>query len=51
MPRRTLVTVTDQHPDPIEPDDAGDDEGAAPADLVELHEALEWQAATEEATP
>ena len=31
-----------------EPEDAGDDELHAPAELVELHEVLEWQAALEE---
>lgn len=31
-----------------EPDDAGD-EGGVPADLVELHEVLEWQAALDAA--
>jgi hypothetical protein len=29
---------------PTEPDDAGDEDGV-PAELVELHEVLEWQAA------
>lgn len=29
---------------PSEPDDAGDEAGV-PAELVELHEVLEWQAA------
>lgn len=32
-----------------EPDDAGDHE--VPADLVELHEVLEWQAALEREEP
>lgn len=29
-------------------DDLGDDEGFPPAELVELHEVLEWNAALEE---
>ena len=32
----------------IEPDDAGDEEGV-PADLVELHEVIEWDAAVKAA--
>lgn len=33
--------------EPVEPDDAGTDHDV-PADLVELHEILEWRAAIEE---
>lgn len=33
--------------DYVEPDDLGDEDGI-PADLVELHEILEWQAAIEQ---
>lgn len=36
-----------EDPDLAEPDDAGDEEGV-PAELVELHEILEWQAAVED---
>lgn len=36
-------------PTNVEPDDVGDEEGV-PADLVELHEILEWQAAVDAET-
>lgn len=42
------MSDTDTPAEAHEPEDAGDDEIHAPADLVELHEVLEWQAALEE---
>lgn len=36
---------------PDEPDDAGDDDVRVPAELVELHEVLEWLAALEAEEP
>lgn len=34
---------------PTEPADAGDEDGAAPAELVELHQVLAWEQAVKEA--